>query len=125
MFMLLVLAAQETAFNENDVYGNWTWLSSSGGLLDHTITPEDTKKSKRIELTKDHVIMYYAGDSLTVRLHYQIQPEKTIFSDLPVPVLRLTGSTKTQSITLIGIDTLLLKDNAFDGYRHLYRRLRP
>ena len=124
LLMLAVLMIQESTFTESEVYGEWVWLFSKGGLMDHTLTPETVKNSKRIVMTKDHVAMFFAGDSLILRKNYQIQTEKTVFSKSPRPVLRLAGMNKTQTVTLVGKDTLELKDNAFDGYTHRYVRVK-
>lgn len=124
MIIFVMLTAQENAFNESDIYGEWKWLYSKGGLMDHTLTPENTNMLKRIVLTKDHVAMFYAGDSLTLRKNYQIQSEKTIFSGSPQVVLRLVGLKKTQALTLTANDSLELKDNSFDGYTHRYVRVK-
>jgi hypothetical protein len=124
LLVLAVLMIQESPFTESEVYGEWIWLFSKGGLMDHTLTPETVKNSKRIVMTKDHVVMIFSGDSLTLRKNYQIQSEKTVFSESFQPVLHLAGMNKTQTITLIGKDTLVLKDNAFDGYTHNYVRLK-
>ena len=124
MLVLVVLTKQESTFNESEVYGEWGWLYSKGGLMDHVLTPENTKVSKKIVLTKDHVAMIFTGDSLIFRKNYQIRTEKTLFSELPMPVLGLAGLNKTQTVTLVSKDTLDLKYNAFDGYMHKYVRLK-
>ena len=124
LLVFAVLMIQESTFTESEVYGEWIWLFSKGGLMDHTLTPETVKSSKRIVITKDHVAMFFAGDSLILRKNYQIQSEKTVFSESFRPVFRLAGMQKTQMIALIGKDTLELKDNAFDGYTHRYVRVK-
>lgn len=124
LLMIAFLTHQESPFTESEVYGEWAWFFSKGGLMDHTITPEKVKASKKLVLTKDHVAMFFVEDSLTLRKNYQIQSEKTVFSESFRPVFRLAGMQKTQMIALIGKDTLELKDNAFDGYTHRYVRVK-
>ncbi|KAB2880511.1 hypothetical protein F9K33_04865 [bacterium] len=121
---IVVFSIQEPVLDEKEMYGAWSWVQSSGGLLGNTLTPENIKLSKKIVLTKDHVIMYYANDSLTLKQNYQIQNEKSIYSQSPAPVLRISGMTKTQTISLRGQDTLFLRENVYDGYAHVYVRLR-
>jgi len=121
---LTVFIMQDDALDEKEMYGAWQWVQSSGGLLGNTLTPENIKLSKKIVLTKDHVIMYYANDSITLKQNYQIQNEKSIFSQSLQSVLRISGMIKTQTISMTGQDTLLLRDNVYDGYAHVYVRLR-
>lgn len=123
LLLSLLLYVQDTAFNEKDLYGAWRWVRSSGGIWDHTITPEKAGETKKIILTKDHHAMYYTNDSLALRINYMILKEKSLFADEPVPVLRLTGLIRTQIISLLQ-DTLYLRDNAYDGYAHVYVRFR-
>ncbi len=124
ILMTAVCVLQEQEWNESALYGEWQWMYSTGGFTGQTISSRESKTVKRIVLSKDHLIMYFAGDSLITRRNYQVQIERNIFSNTPGPVLRLSGLSKTQIITMIGRDTLKLKDNAFDGYEHGYVRIR-
>lgn len=123
IIFLIYYQLQNSPFDEKEIYGAWRWLYSTGGFLENTVTPENTHASKKILFTKDHVILYYAGDSVIVKQNYNIQDEKTIFSVSRRPVLRLSGLSKVQEISLAGKDTLKLKDNTYDGYEHVYVRL--
>lgn len=122
--ILFLTFSQDAGWDERVLYGEWLWLYSEGGFMGNRVTPEDTKISKKIVLTKDHVIRYYAGDSLITRMNYQVQLEKTILSAAVQPVLHLSGMSKTQTIMRTGPDTLKLKDNTYDGYEHGYIRRR-
>ena len=109
-------------FTDRDLMGTWKWVKSSGGMLGIETTAEKSGVSRTISFSRDHVALFYVGDSLTFKNNFFILQEKTIFSEQPENVLKIKGTLKSQSIDFIGKDTLILRENAFDGFTHTYVR---
>lgn len=130
LILLLLYSAvmQNPDHDETPLFGEWRWISVSGGLFGVTQTAEATGIRRRIVFSEDHVVSFYAataaGDSLTFRNTFFIQPEITFLSADPKPVLMIQGMNKKQIIEWSGRDTLTLRENTPDGRWFQYVRLK-
>ncbi|MBX7152628.1 hypothetical protein K1X84_13385 [bacterium] len=128
LLVLFTLAIQNQDADETRLFGEWQWISVSGGLLGVTKTAEETGIRRRIVFSKDHVVSFYtstaSGDSLTFRNTFFTQTEKTFLSSQTMPVLQILGMNKKQIIEWSGRDTLRLRENNPDGRLNCYVRIK-
>ena len=63
------------------IIGNWSWISSSGGIDGSILTPTSTGYTQRLEITSD-VIKYYFNNELDTQASYTIElRESSIYNE--------------------------------------------
>jgi hypothetical protein len=103
--------------------GKWEWISSTGGFMGHTITPDSAGYDKqRLEFYWDDEFLFYRADTLYTQGRYsferlrdnQLQLSYTVENDKSQP---------TQIVEFTDGDTLIMIDQCTDCYTHTYARL--
>jgi len=124
--MRLILTAvclwtvQETS---EALWGSWQWVRSSGGMLGMVRVPE-SGTIQTLTFTRDHVAIFATHDSTTFSGNYHVYSDKTVFSATPRPVVRIQGTQRVQIIQSVTADSLILREDAFDGWERVYVRVR-
>jgi hypothetical protein len=119
--------ASPTAPRQEGIYGNWNWVKSVGGPGGGAIiTPALAGYTQRIALKPDSTYELYQNDTLVGTTRFSIRREKTIFSSDSADVIHFKDSMRflSQTISLDGVDTLGLGDLVYDGFGHLYTRIK-
>ena len=123
LFVLLILLQcvginrKSEKLNIELLIGKWQWVESIGGIGGLHHTPESQGYSKTIEFTESSEYFEYKNDSLEILGCYSYIKQENIL------VLR-TQAYMTFSI-LLADDTLkLFQTNIYDGYNHIYVRMR-
>lgn len=96
--------------------GEWIWQSSTGGFAAVKKTYKDGDPKKILKITKDS-LFYFQQDSLTAKTAYTIKVEKVIESSKKSPVI-FTANNKLSF--QISNDSLILKEQCYDCFVHLY-----
>ena len=112
----------------DQLFGTWRWVSSSGGFAGTTQTAEDGK-NKTLEFRKNGICVADDGQGRN-KMEFSLSEGPTIFSTEPGALmtykdkgLRKTSTLMvTQSVVFQGPDTLLLRDECYDCFGHLYVR---
>jgi hypothetical protein len=103
--------------------GNWNWLSTSGGFAGSLSTPKTTGETRRVEFDDNSNFRYYVNDILKSDHTFKIEKSKSITGDDNALIAyNLLGSR--QSIIFQGPDTLILFDECYDCYEHIYTRIK-
>ncbi len=91
--------------------------------MEQRITVEQTQQNKSLLFTKDHAVFYMVGDSVSYKSRYVTEMHRSEFTGQDTPLLRIQGISKDQWITMQGKDSLILRENKYDGWTHRYVRL--
>ncbi|HMV27638.1 MAG TPA: hypothetical protein PLH27_02435 [bacterium] len=123
MAVCFFVLQDQPAFDPSLMYGRWKWYASEGGLMEQRITVEQTQQNKSLLFTKDHAVFYMVGDSVSYKSRYVTEMHRSEFTGQDTPLLRIQGISKDQWITMQGKDSLILRENKYDGWTHRYVRL--
>lgn len=108
-----------------DVLGNWNWVESVGGFAGRTMTPKSEGFTLRLVFKFDNRSEFYRNDTLSASTKFTIS-RQVIGSD-SVKVISYENNPymyKSQYITVVHNDTLILQDLCMDCYRHTFTRIR-
>jgi hypothetical protein len=104
------------------IIGKWNWVESVGGIGGWRLTPDSEGYTKKHVFLPDFTFLGYRNDTLTVAAKYTIR-EKVVWGKDTAEVLQIEGQME-QVIGFRGNDTLELVDHAYDGFNHLFVRVR-
>ncbi len=121
--ILLLLTLQKDAFDETMLYGRWKWVETHGGMTDSQLDAVKRQEDRSILFTIDHAIFYFSKDSVTYKNMYFCYTGKGIFSETNQVILEIKGTSKKQIVNLKR-DTLTLRENSFDGFTHIYAKMK-
>lgn len=116
VFLLSTLQEKSDA-----LWGTWRWIRSSGGMLGIVREPADGDM-QTLTFTRDHVAIFMHNDSTTFVGNYHVYTDKTVFSSAPQSVIRIHGMQRILIIRSATHDSLILKEDAFDGWERVYVR---
>ena len=101
------------------IVGTWKLVESSGGLSGGGRIPFP---DMTVQFTKDGDARWYVDGELTYSASYSTRMGRTIFSPDPVPVICLTDGW-VYGYSFPDSDTLVLSQDAYDGFQDEYRRV--
>jgi len=104
--------------------GKWNWVYSCGGLAGTTYTPKTEKKTVMIEYDTNFTYRYYENDTLKHESQYHIIKDRSIFSRDSSLIIVNNLSSMRQSYAILSNDTLILRDECYDCFEHLYTRIK-
>jgi hypothetical protein len=104
-----------------DLYGKWAWIKSSGGLTGQIITPASTGNNDMLDISSN-IIKKFRNGHLLVQYPYQVKKSASIIDKRLYYQLVPVNGGLIQSITMLRNDTLVLSDEAYDGYGFTYVR---
>jgi len=80
---IMVLSCSKSDDNQNlDLFGQWNWISSSGGITGTTQTPETTGEIRKLEISS-HVIKSYLNGRLNSEIRYTIETRNSLLYNEP------------------------------------------
>jgi hypothetical protein len=132
LFLLLGNCRKEIAVPDpalQKLFGKWTWAQSSGGFAGTTTTPSGGGTSAGIEFRKDGICIISTGKKKD-KMKFTLSEGKSIFSTEPASLITYediglfdkNSAPPQQSVRFSGPDTLLLNDECYDCFSHLYVR---
>jgi hypothetical protein len=117
-----------------NIYGEWTWLESVGGMTgSEVLNPENTGTVRTATFYKNDTVIITENGEIAHKTDYFLSREKSnLFNDTcnfvtinykypisnPDTVITLSMRYMIEDLS----DTLLLDEDVYDGYRHLYVR---
>jgi hypothetical protein len=105
--------------SEETIVGKWKLVGSSGGITGGGRIPIP---HMTVEFTNDGKVTWYEdGEPIWVSW-YSTGVEKTIFSLDPLPVIQLSDGF-VYAYSFPDSDTLVLSEDAYDGFTDTYRRI--
>jgi hypothetical protein len=110
--------------NLKKIFGKWQWVSSTGGLAGKTITPASEGYSLRVEFRTNGIYRKYKSDTLAEQKKFSFSPETSIHHHKPVWTVSFDEGSPKMAISFSGPDTLILDEQVFDGFEHVYSRIK-
>jgi len=105
--------------SENTIVGKWKLVESSGGITGGGRSP---LPDMTVEFTKDDKVTWYEDGEPIWASSYSTGIEKTVFSLDPAPVIYLNDEP-FYAYSLPDKNTLVLSENACDGFSDEYHRV--
>jgi hypothetical protein len=99
---------------EDNLFGTWNWVESSGGWSGDTINPDIVGYSIKIVFQKDSVYKEYLNDSLIVSMPYKIVQKPYGSTENERDFLVLENFRVDQMIEYEGSNILILTEMCFD-----------
>ncbi|MBN2098905.1 MAG: hypothetical protein JW753_04830 [Dehalococcoidia bacterium] len=110
----------ENASNADvSIVGKWKLVASSGGITGRGRIPFP---DLTVEFTKDGKATWYQDGEPMWASSYSTSIEKTILSVDPVPIVKMSDGF-VYAYSFPDNDTLLLTENAYDGFSDKYQRV--
>ncbi len=119
--LTVVLGAAILQDPAQPIWGTWRWVRSSGGMFG-AIREADSTTAQTVTFTRDHVAIYRDRDSVTFQGNYHLYEGPSVFSTTSVWLMQVQGMKRIQFVERVTRDTLILRDNAYDGWTRLYVR---
>lgn len=120
------LDSESNGEDNNPIVGSWNWYKSSGGFAGTVQTPESTGETRKVIFQDNGSVTFYANDEATLSATFTLANEKTIYSEHPIPVVKVEGDVLGTALLFAysfpDNNELELKDNFFDGFTHNYRK---
>jgi hypothetical protein len=102
--------------------GEWSWISSCGGIAGICYTPKSTNQKINLVFTVDSMFNTYVNDTLKAATRFQTYISPT--SDFPGTADVIKYNSSNQVKFLIIRDTLYLNDFCCDGFNSNYKRIK-
>jgi hypothetical protein len=112
--------------------GTWQWISSSGGKMGHTLTPEDTSYRISVQFQADSTFTFYKDGLMLVRGRFDVTQDKQIVvvsynieerSDATsVFSWASRGAPPQHTIQFNDNGTIILDEGCCDRYRHTLKQ---
>ncbi len=108
---------------EEGVYGNWNWISSSGGFAGIEKSPESEGYEQGLTISESGVFSIFRADTLAFQHNFSIVEEESIIHNKSRLMLTFEGDDMIdQSFVIKGNDTLILVEECWDCFIHKYVR---
>jgi hypothetical protein len=130
MFFFLLIAIGYGCEKNNvivpqSLVGEWSWISTCGGIYPNCSTPESTHKNVRTIYTTDSFYKYYQNDTLNLSARFDTYISKSQDGkDMQVVDFVTYGFYPNAFYYSIAGDTLSLWDGNPDGRISYYKRIK-
>ncbi len=111
-----------------NLFGTWSWVYSSGGFNGATITPTTENKTIKIEYKENGVYKKVVNKKVS-KMTFKFEKRESIYSSEKEYVIVYSKGkfskkgVVSHSIDFIGVDTIVLRDECYDCYSHIYARI--
>ncbi len=110
------------------LFGTWEWVYSSGGFAGGILTPSSENYTKTVSYTNKGIYKMSKNGKKKTKYTYSFQLGETIFYGEEEYLIKYAGAALSKkeilsdSFYFNGQDTLVLRDECFDCYSHVYVR---
>ena len=118
--LLASCTKEKSPIYSSSLFGEWSWISSCGGIAGICYTPTSTTQRIELVFTSDYILNTYVNDTLysSTRFQTYILPP----ADLPGTPNVIRYNSSYQVTFSIVHDTLFLNDFCCDGFNSIYKR---
>jgi hypothetical protein len=122
IFSLYACESENSTDYSASLIGEWSWISSCGGIAGICYTPKSTNQRINLVFTADSMFNTYRNDTLKASFKFQtyILPP----SDMPGTANVIKYNSSNQVKFSIIHDTLYLNDFCCDGFNSNYKRIK-
>jgi len=116
-----------TQTNSEQLYGSWQWIKTEGGFIGSggpNNTPQSAGYTKKIIFKPEGVAQYFRNDTIIGQIKFSIFKDTSGSQTSNLLHLENTQSYLDQRISFQGNDSLVLSDNALDGFYYFYSRIK-
>jgi hypothetical protein len=104
----------------SNIYAQWNLVKQTGGFTGSTIYT--TPGTVYVQFSANNTVSWYQNNSLKSTGNFSVQLGKSIYSTDQKYILNFMGNGIDQSVMVAKKDTLVLADEAYDGYSSFYIR---
>ena len=104
-----------------NVFGEWDWIMSTGGIAGDTISASEVENSVWLSYDEEGNYIKFVNDKGAEYLKYYFVNKGSILSSITLGQIEYSNGV-LQSVKMPHHDTLLLIDELNDGYAHYYVR---
>ena len=113
------------------IFGRWKWLYSTGGWAGGCLSPSSEGYQLEIEFKQNGIYKEFKDGRMVKRLNFRFEKRPSIYSAdekyvvvYYLPVIPHKFQTPAyQSFYFYGTDTLVLNDECYDCYSHVFVRI--
>jgi hypothetical protein len=110
----------EPVVDISKIYGKWDWTGSSGGIAGRSYTPQSEHQRRSLNITSDHIMYFYTNDSLKSQLQFTVSKGRSYLTGDSAYIIHYIPASLDEVILKAKNDTLLLADEAADGFASGY-----
>lgn len=125
LISLLLISCSKDEFSKvkSELYGDWEWQETTGGIMGVMETPASTGKTMMLRFTSDQKYSLLSNGALTSEGTFSIRKERSIVDQTDKPVIVLSPSPWPDMMILeLSDNRLWLFENVYDGFNHIYVR---
>lgn len=104
------------------LFDEWEWVSSSGGITGDVTTAATAGYTQRIEFKSNGAYKIYKNDKLQNKTFFSLTEGTSMLSNKKEFIIHYKDHQFPQTVSFRGPDTLSLRDECSDCYGHVYRR---
>ncbi len=124
IFMVSCHKENTNLINSTSLTGEWSWISSTGGIAGIKYTPETTGEKRRITFDTDSVFRFYRNDTLKIESKYHLLKVPTSDGLDSTKLVSYAYSTIRQYYEVQSDGVLVLSDECMDCFMSQYKRIR-
>jgi hypothetical protein len=104
------------------LYQRWEWVRSSGGIAGVVQTPQSEGYTRAIDFTENGFFTVYQDNAVVISSTYTIIRAESILDNREYDIIVFDNGLLESAIIQLSGDTLVLREEVFDGFTHTYRR---
>jgi hypothetical protein len=112
------------------LFDTWDWIRSTGGISGAGESPETTGSSIQIEFNKNGIFKLYKDNKQSSKYKFSLSEGESFYGSGTVYIITYNNMTESEKsspgpndeIEFRTEDTLILNDQAADGYKGFYVR---
>lgn len=112
--------SNEPTVDISKIYGKWDWIGSSGGLTGKSYTPQSEHQNQRLIIANDNKMSFYINDTLKIQRQFTLRKDKSFLTGDSAYIIHYMPASLDQVILKAKTDTLILSDEANDGFTSGY-----
>ena len=117
-----ILSCEKESDQLTTLTGKWGWISSSGGFVATTYTPQSTGDIQIVEYSDDSIFRLFRNDTLLIESKYHLKRSKSMYSQDSALLVIYDNYSIRQSYSFKFPGILILKDECYDCFEHIYKR---
>ncbi|GEM_PF-1635279 len=122
VFDMAKFAKSNHESNNMSLYDTWEWLSSFGGYAGMPINIEKLGFSDTYTFKEDGTYSHSKNGRKLPEGKFKTSNDVSIFIKGKMPMIQFDNSNKKMSYSFNGPDTLVLAEECYDCYKHVYVR---
>jgi hypothetical protein len=127
LFSVFIVSCEQSTSTQNgseQLHGSWQWIKTQGGFGGIIKTPQSTGYTAKAVFQPGGIAQYFRNDTIINQFQFSIIKDTSGSQVSNLLHLEGTESYLDQRINFQGSDSLVLSDNAIDGFYNFYIRIK-